>query len=456
MKNASVPARDRISSAFIKLLHKKPFLAIVGMRFPVVKDDSMPTMYVDGKVIGYNEQFVMSLTPDELQGVVAHEILHLAFMHLYRRGGRNPMLWNYATDLVVNWILEEEGFVLPKGALYSKEFENMVAEEVYDILEKRAQKIRSQLGMSGGAGNAQEQGAGNKNQGAGSQGNQGGSDGQGSQDSQGSGDGMDPFEKALIEDLFRNGAQGTKMVGSHAPWERAAQDPAKDTARRKLEQTLREAQMIVQQKSQGTGAGLIDRLVNEFLNPKIHWSRYVRRYIQPREEEHCFTSPNPYYSYRGDIAPILNDIPLPGETKRGGKLEGVVFVLDTSGSISDKEAAQYIAEMQGLMREFPDTYAMYMSCDWECTEPVDLQTVDGSTIDIKSIRLKGGGGTSFKPPFEFFERPENRRKYDVKLLIYFTDGYGEFPTKKPPYPVIFCVSTERIKDVPQWAVAVQL
>lgn len=454
----SLSARDRISASFIQLLKKEPFIALVGIKFPIVQDDNQPTMYVNGKVIGFNEQFVLSLTPDELKGVVAHEILHLALLHLYRRGGRHPLLWNYATDLAINWILKQEGHVLPQGTLYSEEFANKPAEEIYDILESRMKKK-----MAGGGGqgqnpqNGQNQGAGQgagqsqdrrQDQGSSGQGGSGGNrHGKSAKDR--------ALEDELIKDLISNGAQGTKVIDDHSHWEEGTVDQREST-RRKLEQTLREAQHIARQKQQGTGAGLIDRLVSEILNPKIHWSKYVKRMITPKEEDYCFTSPSIHYSYRGDISPLLEDVPLPGETKRGAKLEGVVFVLDTSGSISDKEAAQYIAEMQGLMNQFPDTYAMYMSCDWECTDPVDLQTVDGSKIDIRSIRLKGGGGTSFKPPFEYFAKPENKRKYDVKLLVYFTDGYGDFPTEKPPYPVIFCVTTERIKDVPEWATAVEL
>src|SRR5205085_500100 len=77
-----------------------------------------PTAATDGRDIFINPRFWNGLTPAERLGLLAHEVLHAALLHVPRRGKRNPLIWNIAADIVVNGIvLAQEGFVLPKGHL---------------------------------------------------------------------------------------------------------------------------------------------------------------------------------------------------------------------------------------------------------------------------------------------------------------------------------------------------
>ena len=55
-------------------------------------------MATDGRRIVYNPAFVEKLSPAELEGVLAHEIMHCALAHHCRRGERDTQLWNQATD----------------------------------------------------------------------------------------------------------------------------------------------------------------------------------------------------------------------------------------------------------------------------------------------------------------------------------------------------------------------
>lgn len=463
----SISAAERISTVKIDLMEQEPFLAVLGVKTRHVLDNNEPTMYVNGKIMGFNEEFVLAQSKGTLKGVVAHEIMHIALLHLYRRGARNSLLYNYATDFAINWILRESKFDLPDGGLYSADFANMGAEVIYDKLVEALKKEGidpKSVGKNPSGG--QQQSGGQQSGGQQSGGQQSGGQQSGGQQSGGqsggqqSGDqGSGPSNKQVHDALSKHfDIEGDRVVGSHDMWDKNMSAEQKQRATDDLASAVRQAQMVANMKrqQQGKGSSLIDRMIDELLKPKITWQKYVKSLIRPRELDTCYTNPDRYYSYRGDIDMSMGDIPFPGDTPAGEKLEGVVFVLDTSGSITRQEATGYLSEMQGLMRQFPDTLAMYMSCDYDCTDPVDLQTVDGTTIDLKTVKLKGGGGTSFKPPFEFFAAPENKRKFDVQLLVYFTDAYGDFPTEKPPYPTIFCVTTDAIKNVPDWAIAIDL
>ena len=95
-------------------------------------------MATDGSRIVYNPAFVDQLKPAELEGTLAHEVMHCALGHQCRRGNRDPGLWNEAADFAINPILIANGFTLPAGALIDPAFANLSAEEIYArMLQKR-------------------------------------------------------------------------------------------------------------------------------------------------------------------------------------------------------------------------------------------------------------------------------------------------------------------------------
>jgi predicted metal-dependent peptidase len=64
-------------------------------------------------------------------------------------------------------------------------------------------------------------------------------------------------------------------------------------------------------------------------------------------------------------------------------------------------------------------------------------------------QFKGGGGTSFRPVFEWAEQQDRL----PDLLVYFTDAQGEFPQQEPPFPVIWLIKGKA--KVP-WGTRIQL
>ena len=116
------------------------FFASLVLRLNVRVDWATETMAVDGKTLFVNPSFVKGLTPDETVGVLVHETWHVAGKHHCRREGRDPRRWNTAADLSANSVLEQAGFVLPKGRLMVGEGEyqdlppDKSAEEYYRLL----------------------------------------------------------------------------------------------------------------------------------------------------------------------------------------------------------------------------------------------------------------------------------------------------------------------------------
>jgi len=148
-----------INRAKIKVTLQFPFFSSILLKRPLVEDRAIPTACTDGEQIWYSPDFFNSLTSDEGSGVLIHEVMHIILFHSFRRMGRDPEIWNYACDYVINMILEKKAkVILPKSRLLDERFEGMTEEQVYDILFQEAQENPSSLNnlKAGGIGEVKD------------------------------------------------------------------------------------------------------------------------------------------------------------------------------------------------------------------------------------------------------------------------------------------------------------
>ena len=71
------------------------------------------------------------------------------------------------------------------------------------------------------------------------------------------------------------------------------------------------------------------------------------------------------------------------------------------------------------------------------------------------MKIRGLGGTDFRPVFQKVDELIKEKEFrNLKGLIYFTDGYGTFPAKKPDYDTAFVFIEDEYNnpDVPAWAI----
>lgn len=126
----------KVQDAITSLVLSHPFFASILLQQKIVENNDIDTFAVNGTHLFYNDKFADSLTFDECKGVLAHEILHIALLHITRKGNRDHSLFNEACDYAINPLLKNEGFKLPEGALDDKRFHDKSAEDIYRILEK--------------------------------------------------------------------------------------------------------------------------------------------------------------------------------------------------------------------------------------------------------------------------------------------------------------------------------
>lgn len=135
--------------------------------------DDLPyhTAATDGKNIYFDPNYLESLNDDEKLFIIAHELMHIKFEHMYRMTNKNGQMrdaetWNIATDAIINANLERDGFKIKQGYVNKPEALKYTAEEFYEKLltEKNQQnkENQSQGGNSGNNNQSQQNGQNNQ------------------------------------------------------------------------------------------------------------------------------------------------------------------------------------------------------------------------------------------------------------------------------------------------------
>jgi predicted metal-dependent peptidase len=137
-----------VSAALVRLGARSPFFAALALFARWEASQRVPTASTDGRDLFLNPEFFQALTPAEQDGLLAHEVLHAALLHVPRRRRRDRQLWNVAADIVVNGMLAAEGYALPEGGLRDSKLEHLSVEEVYELLEPQAQRWQLPAGAA--------------------------------------------------------------------------------------------------------------------------------------------------------------------------------------------------------------------------------------------------------------------------------------------------------------------
>jgi predicted metal-dependent peptidase len=332
---------NKIQSAKIEtILH--PDLCFFGSltcNLEFVEDGAAETAWTDGTQLGYNPEFMAGLTNAELIGVIAHEAMHCAGSHPYRRGTRDAEKWNVACDYAINYELSRcRGITLPKGSLVCPpEFEGQSADWIYDRLPDMPKNGNG--GGSGGDG---------QGQGAPIPGEVRDSPGQGKDE---------------------NGED--KPVKSEADWHEIARTAAS------------------QAKSRGNLPAGLDRFSKAASQPIVDWKSILRRFVQATaKDDYTWTMPNSRYASQ--------DIYLP--SRRSEAMGSIAIAVDTSGSMDDVALAKAKAETLSIVEEMnPKEVHVFMADAKVHRHDVFEQ---GEEVIFTPA---GGGGTDFRPTFKAIE-----------------------------------------------------
>ena len=183
------------------------------------------------------------------------------------------------------------------------------------------------------------------------------------------------------------------------------------------------------EKSKGELPAATVREIDQLLEPRLSWRMIVRNAISEKlSNDVTWRKP----SRRSRALEVY----LPSKRKK--ETLKVAIAVDTSGSMSEDELRRCLTEIKGLFTEFDEVEAILMDCD---TQVYNLWEIDSlETLLDKLKEFRGGGGTDFRPVFKKLTEIKPR------LLLFFTDLYGDFPKEKPDYEVIWIVPSAIDKE----------
>lgn len=357
----SDPCVDALKTARIRMLMNYPFFGIISQRLKYIENnDWCDTAAVDGKNMYWNREFIKSLSDDEILFLICHEILHMVYDHLGRTGHRDKELANMAQDYLINYVLQMEGVgTMPQIGLYDKQYNNsMTSEEIYDILVKKGV----------------------------------------------------PKQKTLDLHLDMSGKDGQPGM-------------TKD----ELEVLKQELKGVIVQASQaakmaGKMPAGIQRLIDDLVEPKVPWQKYVNKTIKALYKEN--------YTYLKQSRRMLGQpkgskIVLPG--RKPGKTADIAVAFDMSGSIGQEEARFFLSEVLGMMGILKKFRLTLFTFDTGIYNPQVFTEHDRHKV--LEYDFQGGGGSDFTEAWEFMKNPSSKGFGYIKPfepeqnLIIFSDLY---------------------------------
>ena len=363
---------DRIDLAASKMGLREPFIAAVVAQLPriIVTGDPEFTAATNGSWFKFGAEWGESQSDEELFGLFLHEALHVVLMHMWRRGDRDPGTWNTANDAIINRIVKNKGYSIPKGGV-----EIPWVQETHDSDEVYLKLIQDKP-PSGGKGGGKAPSGGWNDKG----------------DLE---DAPDEGSKADVEARIVTAAQMARECG--------------DTS------------------------ALIDRILGEVGKASVRWQDELRAVMmQTARNDFSYARFSRRFIGRKMYFPAL----------RSEAMGGLAIGFDTSGSVSDEMARQLAAEIQGIVDDTNPEWVEVVYCDSAIGGKQRFER--GEQIKIVP---KGGGGTRFKPVFDYFIKKS--QDTTVAAMIYLTDMEGNLEEcPQPDFPVLWGLVGAREYEAP--------
>ena len=366
-KKVDFDARERLVTARIGLLLRHSFFGNLATRLQLINaDEWCGTAATDGQKFYYNSRFIMMLKPKEVEFLVAHEVLHVVYDHMGRRDHRDPQIWNIADDYAVNADLKRHKvgqFITSVPCLYEQKYDGKAAEVIYDDLMKNVQKI----------------------------------------------DINDLIDQLLDDHMDGDDGDGDGDSDGNKQGKGKGRPKLSDEEKERIRQEVKQAIINAAQSAEAGQLPLgVERLIKQATNPVMPWRELIQTNLTSAiRTDYSWMRP----SRRG----WHMDAIMPGMTP--GEEIDVVVSIDMSGSISNKQAQQFLGEIGGMMDSF-DGYKVHVFCfDTDTYNPQDFSSENMESIE--EYQPMGGGGTDFDCIFTYLKD----NAIDPKRLIVFTDGY---------------------------------
>ena len=416
----------RLLLSRMRILYNHGFYGLLLMHMIYAVSEEIETACTDGVRITFGIDFLDSLSDSELDFVMMHEILHVVLQHCFRGDVEDPEAYNIAADIVVNSnIMLENGMkassitlskygiamhVAPDG----KEGHEYTAEQVYAMLPKNLNKKGNNKSPGSAVGRAKKENKKGNNKGPGS-----------------------AVGRAKKE-ISKEQHQPVRVWDDHSQWGKYEED---DTLRDVWVKRFEDAAEAIKIRDPSNARGLLpafaERILKELKKTQTDWRTILNDFIQEEVVDYSFAPPD----RRFDDSPFF----LPDFNGKEDRVEDILFMIDTSGSMSDDMIAAAYSEVKGAIDQFNGKLKGWLGFfDAAIIKPQPFSDEN----EFKTIKPAGGGGTDFQIIFEYvFHHMSNKLPASIIIL---SDGDAPFPLEKLAggIPVLWLLNNDEVN--PPW------
>ncbi len=366
----------KLSKAITKLIINFGFFGIIALSLKQELTDNIDTAATNGINLYFNPKFLDKLTENELQFVLLHEVMHIAFNHIERGIGKNNFLYNIACDIKVNQTIltmysNDRSSISIDGhsLMYSLKSigidipsDNKSSEQIYDVLLSIKNESSSKY-MNADFANLQK-----------------------------------------------------REIDDHSLWDEIRKNinNYKDYFNERLNSAYKNSK-----ECGNLPLNLQEELQNITKNP-VNWRIILNNYISDEINDYSFLNPDKRFQD--------SDILLPSYSEKEEVPIGILFAIDTSGSMDIADISKCYFEVKSAIEQYNGHLKGYLAI-FDCVLHGFYEINDN--FNINKIKCVGRGGTSYKCIFEYMEKESID---DIKKVIILTDGCSNF------------VSSQTIKD----------
>ena len=441
MNEQQIEKRNKLAADVLRLSRNT---LLVNLRFldmalsrlqPVATD--LTTLCTDGQFLAYDPSFILRRYKQEKEVPVRdylHVVFHCVFRHMYIHSLMDQTCWDLACDIAVENTITELGLKSTAAvrerqqlAIIEKlreKYKTLTAERLYrslldaDIPKDELKRMRELF-------KADDHSLWY----------------------------LPPEEKMQISAQLQIAAGGSgdadssdSAAASEADWENVSQRMQQD--------------IEMFSKQQGNTAGGLMQNLQSVNRERYDYSSFLIKFavmgevMKINDDEFDYV----YYTYG---LQLYDKMPLiePLEYKDVKRIREFVIAIDTSGSVARETVQRFLQKTYNILQEsesfFSKINVHIIQCDADIQEDKKITCREEFDEYLKTMKIHGLGGTDFRPVFSYVDELIHNKEFNnLKGLIYFTDGYGDFPAKKPDYETAFVFLDNEMNnyDVPPWAI----
>lgn len=405
------------------------------------------TLLTDGKHILYHPKHVLEsykIAKEIPTRDYLHIVMHCVFKHMYMDSTLNRPYWDLACDIAVENVITELGLKAVTTAREQQQAQYIEAVKK-DLRHVTAEKIYSYLRQSA----------------------------------------PDPSKIAQIRGLFYADNHEiwymtvTEIEMRFGPFSNCGQNSGQGQGKEQSKATSSSAaiaqvwQSIAERmqvdletfvKNRGLTPGAMIQNLAAVNREKYDYTAFLKKFAVLGEAMQINDDEFDYISYTYGLQ-LYKRMPLiePLEYKEVKAIKEFVIAIDTSGSTSGELVQKFVQKTYNILKSTESFFSKInlhiIQCDSVIQEDKKITCREEFDEYLNTMQIHGLGGTDFRPVFEYVEQMLYNKEFsNLKGLIYFTDGHGVFPIKKPHYNTAFVFIGDEYNyhDLPPWAIKLVL